>query len=210
MRKFRDMIAHRVDTPKSRLASVLYTEFVDHAMLRHLWTNEKEIGAGVTRANHPTRARLKRFKRRGGKTVLSLRGAMHMAQNVLEVEDCRALGLEFISMSMTSGKLPEKETVLELIDVLETAERPILMHCKSGADRTGLAAGIYLLHFEGASPKEAARQLTWRHAHNRFSHKGQLKQFFEQYQPAYEAGVPFIDWVKDGYDPGAGAGTDAG
>lgn len=203
MRKFRDMIAHRVDTPKSRLASVLYTEFVDHAVLRHLWTNEARIGEGVTRANHPTWARLKRFKKRGGKTVVSLRGALHMAQNVLEVDQCRRLGLNLVTMSMTSGQLPEKETVLELIDVLERAERPVLMHCKSGADRTGIAAGIYLLHFEGAAPEEAARQLTWRHVHNKFSHKGQLKRFFELYQPAYAQGVPFIDWVRDSYDPRA-------
>ena len=117
MRKFRDMIAHRVDTPKSRLASVLYTEFVDHAVLRHLWTNEARIGEGVTRANHPTWARLKRFKKRGGKTVVSLRGAMHMAQNVLEA---RAAGAEVhaeMQRRLASGATLRAEAAYTYTDV---------------------------------------------------------------------------------------------
>ncbi|MDQ2090468.1 fused DSP-PTPase phosphatase/NAD kinase-like protein [Marimonas arenosa] len=205
MRKFRDMISHRADTPRARLASVLYTELVDHGLLRHLWTNEKEIDNGVIRSNHPTRRRLEKFKKSGGAAVLSLRGAMQMAQNVLEIETCEKLGLEVISFPMASSALPSKKIVLDLVEVLERAPRPLMIHCKSGADRTGFVAGIYLMHFKGTSPKDAARQLTWRHAHNKFSKKAVLSEFFALYQPAHEAGIGFLDWVRDSYDPGADA-----
>jgi len=204
MLKFRDMISHRIDTPKSRLASIAYTELVDHAILRHFWTNVKEIDDGVFRSNHPTHARLKKFKEAGGAAVLNLRGVQVWAPVVLERESCRQLGLEYIYLPMTSAQLPERKTVCDLVEILRTAPRPLLMHCKSGADRTGLAAGIYMLAFKNATPQAAAAQLSWRHAHNRFSDKAILRDFFTLYQPAYDAGQDFMDWVRNDYDPKQG------
>ncbi|MDU8929289.1 tyrosine-protein phosphatase [Alisedimentitalea sp. MJ-SS2] len=204
MRKFRDMISHRVDTPRARLASVLFTEFVDHGFLRHLWTNVKEIDAGVFRSNQPNIWRLRRFKRRGGVSVLNLRGG-RLAPVALEIEACDDLGLEYFGMHMASTELPSRDTVLKLIEMMERLPRPVMMHCKSGADRTGLASGIYLMAFKGVSPEEAAKQLTWKHAHLWFSKKGVLRSLFKQYQPAYDKGQDFMDWVRNDYDPKAGA-----
>lgn len=201
MRKFRDMISHRVDTPRARLASVLYTEFVDHGFLRHLWTNVAEIDNGVFRSNHPTTGRLRRFKRAGGKTVLSLRNVQVWAPVELEKDTCRKLGLDYHFVAMTTTELPDSQLVCDLVEKMENLPRPLLMHCKSGADRTGLASGIYLMAFKGVSPRVAARQLTWKHAHLWFSKKGKLRKFFEMYQPAYDAGQDFMDWVRNDYDP---------
>ena len=144
--------------------------------------------------------RLRRFKRQGGASVLNLRGG-RLAPVALEIEACQELGLEYFGMHMASTELPSRDTVLMLLDQLETLPRPVLMHCKSGADRTGLASGIYLMAFKGCSPKDAAKQLSLKHAHVRFSRKGILRQFFEQYQPAFDAGQDFVDWVKNAYDP---------
>ena len=195
------MISHRIDKPRSRLASVLYTEFVDHGFLRHLWTNVKEIDDGLYRSNHPSATRLRRFKAAGGAVVLSLRGGQELAQNVLERDACEKIGLEFACLSMSASELPDRTTVLDLVEMFRNLQRPVLMHCKSGADRTGLASGIYLMAFKGVPPNLAARQLTWKHAHNRFSKKGKLREFFTMYQPAYESGQGFEDWVKNDYDP---------
>lgn len=201
MRKFRDMISHRIDTPKARAASVLFTEFVDHGVLRHLWRNVAEIDDGVFRSNHPPAWRLRRFKQTGGATVLSLRGGEGLAQNVLERDICARLGLAYVCVPMASTHLPSRETVLRLVETLRDVERPVLMHCKSGADRTGIAAGIYLMAFKGASPDEAVKELTWRHVHLKLSKKGILHRFFEMYQPAFDAGQDFTEWVRTEYDP---------
>lgn len=183
------------------MASVLYTELVDHGLLRHFWTNEKEIDDGVFRANQPNKWRLKRFKEKGGVSVVNLRGAVGMAPVVLEEEDCKSLGLKYHWLPLVSTELPSVELVSNLIEGLRDAPRPLLMHCKSGADRCGLASGIYLMAFKGVSPREAVKQLSWRHAHNRYSKKGNLRRFFEQYQPAFDQGRDFIEWVHNEYDP---------
>jgi hypothetical protein len=75
---------------------------------------------------------------------------------------------------------------------------PALLHCKSGADRAGLAAGLVLL-FEGRTAGEAARQLSWRHLHIAGSPTGILDAFFRMYAAEGEGRLPFLDWVRAEY-----------
>jgi protein tyrosine/serine phosphatase len=76
----------------------------------------------------------------------------------------------------------------------------VLIHCKSGADRTGLAAGIWLL-LQGRPPAAALAQLSLRHGHVRQSRTGILDAFFEAYAAA--APKPFLDWLREDYDEAA-------
>lgn len=79
---------------------------------------------------------------------------------------------------------------------------PAMVHCKSGADRAGLAAGLYLL-LRGASAAEALGQLSWRFGHVRRSRTGILDAFFLRYAREAEGRKPFLDWVREDYDPEA-------
>ncbi len=76
------------------------------------------------------------------------------------------------------------------------------MHCKSGADRAGLAAGLVIL-FEGGTSQQALAQLSWRFGHFNRSRTGILDAFFLRYQREAEGRVAFLDWVRDGYDEAA-------
>lgn len=51
----------------------------------------------------------------------------------------------------------EMETILATID---HAPKPVLIHCKSGADRTGLVGALYLYGLERRSADIAEKQLT--------------------------------------------------
>ena len=79
---------------------------------------------------------------------------------------------------------------------------PALMHCKSGADRAGLAAGLAIL-FEGGTSAQALRQLSWRYGHFRRSPTGVLDAFFIHYAAVAEGRKKFLDWVRDDYDEAA-------
>ncbi len=81
-------------------------------------------------------------------------------------------------------------------------QTPALMHCKSGADRAGFAAGLTLL-FEGAPAAIAIRQLSLRHLHIRQSSTGILDAFFLRYAAEAEGKKPFLDWVWEDYDADA-------
>ena len=171
----------------------------DHELLRHVWTNEAEIAPGVRRSNQPTRARLARLRDRGVRTVLSLRsagGAPHFSL----VKHCGELGLELHVIPLSSRHAPERDSLIALIDLFRRLERPFVMHCKSGADRAGLAAAIYLMAIDGRGVDDARRMLSLRFLHLKWGRAGILGRLLDAY--ARDAtGRTFEDWVRYAYDP---------
>jgi hypothetical protein len=83
-------------------------------------------------------------------------------------------------------------------------DEPALIHCKSGADRTGLAAGIWLL-LQGRPVQEALAQLSLRHGHVAAARTGILDAFFKSFA-AFQGANPetlFLDWLRDTYSEAA-------
>jgi hypothetical protein len=73
------------------------------------------------------------------------------------------------------------------------------MHCKSGADRAGLAAGLAIL-FEGGTARAAQAQLGWRYGHFSHSRTGILDAFFRLYEAQAEGRIGFLEFVTQEYD----------
>ena len=97
---------------------------------------------------------------------------------------------------------PERETILSSPEFFAGLDYPALVHCKSGADRAGFVAALYLLVHENKPLDEAMRQLGLRFGHFRFAKTGILDAFFERYRSEGQAkGIPFIEWAADIYDP---------
>lgn len=188
-----------IDTPEARARAVYFTRWIDHGVLRTLWTNEAQVDAGLIRANHPTERRLRAHAARGLKTVINLRGASMQPQYQLEKHLCDELGLDLIDIAMDAYTPPPAAQALHLLDVLDRAPRPVLMHCKSGADRTGIAAALYVLD-HGGSLDRARAQLSLRHLHLRRGKKGVLGAVLDAYAAQDK---PLRDWLADGYDPAA-------
>jgi protein tyrosine/serine phosphatase len=55
--------------------------------------------------------------------------------------------------------------VADLLAIMRRAPKPLLVHCKSGADRTGLVSALYRFAIEGKGADEADRQLTVLYGH---------------------------------------------
>ena len=82
--------------------------------------------------------------------------------------------------------------------------RPFLLHCKSGADRPGFAAALYLLLRRGASAEEAQAQLHWRYLHVRGAATGAMHFMLERYAVEKRGGAdPVCEWAGTRYDPEA-------
>jgi protein tyrosine/serine phosphatase len=107
--------------------------------------------------------------------------------------------LDFYDMAVESRGAPHKDRILRLAEIYRTMRAPALIHCKSGADRAGLAAGLYVL-IQGGTTREAMRQLSWRFGHIRQSKTGILDAFFATYARDGEGKKPFLDWVGEDYD----------
>jgi protein tyrosine phosphatase (PTP) superfamily phosphohydrolase (DUF442 family) len=175
--------------------------FIDHAVFRLLWSNLAEVIPGkLYRCNHPTPARLRRMTRRLRlRTLINLRGRTQSGSDALSRETARELGLAFHDMAFESRGAPQRERIMRLYDIYKSMQTPAIMHCKSGADRAGLAAGLIVL-FDGGTATDALHQLSWRFGHIRQARTGILDAFFLRYQREGEGRKPFLDWVRDDYD----------
>ena len=175
--------------------------FVDHAILRYYWHNFDEIAPGVFRSNHPTHARFAEYKAMGINTILNLRGEPDAPHHRFEKASCKALGLTLVSTPMLARSAPPREALLELLDHFKTIERPFLMHCKSGADRAGLASALYLLSEEGADIATARRMLSFRYLHIRATATGVLDHILDMFEARQEQGeIGIRDWIATEYD----------
>jgi len=193
-----------VNTGRGRTLAWVDSLFIDHAVFRLIWSNLAPVEPGVLyRSNHPTPARLAGLARRLGlQSVINLRGKTQSGSDALSRDAAQRLGLDFHDMAMESRGAPQRDRILRLHAIFQTMRAPALIHCKSGADRAGLAAGLFVL-FQGGTAQAALRQLSWRFGHIRQARTGILDAFFLTWQRQGEGRKPFLDWVRDDYDEAA-------
>ena len=189
---------------RGRAAAWRDSLLVDHAVFRVLWDNLREVVPGkLYRSNHPTPARLAAAKRQYGlHTLINLRGHRQCGSDALSRKAAADLGLNHIDMAFESRGAPHRERILRFEKIYRTLDTPALMHCKSGADRAGLASGLAIL-FEGGTSQDALAQLSWKFGHWSRSRTGILDAFFIRYATEAEGRVPFLHWVEHDYDEAA-------
>ena len=148
----------------------------DHGFLRVWWHNLHEIRPGVWRSNQPSPARVHAAADRGIKTIINLRGPRSDGGWRLEKEACDRRGMTLVDFTIRSRAVPDRDTVQKARDLFKKVEYPVLMHCKSGADRAGIMSALYLLLMEGCSADEAAEQLSMKFLHVSQAKTGLLEE----------------------------------
>ena len=172
-------------------------------MLRRFWTNFGRVAPEVYRSNHPPHARLEAYKSRGIKAILNLRGEGQRAPYLFEVESCAQLGLTLVSVDLQARKPAPSASLQKLFAAFDTIPRPFVMHCKSGADRAGLASALYVLD-QGGSIADARKELSLRYLHLRFTKTGVQDHMLLLYEARLKKGpITIRDWIRNEYDPDA-------
>ena len=190
-----------LDGARGRANAWLDSLLVDHGLLRLAWGNFAVVSPGrLYRSNHPTPGRLAGYARRHGiRTVVNLRGACGNGADALSREAAARLGLDLIDAPLRSREAPPRERMLALAEAFRTMREPALVHCKSGSDRAGLAAGLFLL-LNGGSTRDALGQLSLRFGHLSRSGVGILRAFFLRYAAEAEGRKPFLAWLREDYE----------
>src|SRR5262249_56732310 len=128
--------------------------------------------------------------------------AFGLAAWTTEREACEALGLALHTVNIRGRQAPRKSDLLALLDLFSSIEYPVLIHCKSGADRTGFICAVYLMAIEGRGPKEASKQLSWYYGHWRSSRAGILDEVIDAYRREGAApGFTFRQLVETAHYP---------
>jgi len=178
-----------------------YYWLVDHAWVRLLVTNFYHVDEDVWRSNQPGRRQLRRLKAQGLSAVLSLRGDTKHASFIVEKRAVEEVGLPLHYVRMRAQRLPKPEAILAALDKIRTLPKPLLVHCKSGADRTGLIITLYRHVIKGEPLAEARKSLAWYYAHASWGKAGVVHEMLDAYARDNEAtGIGFEDWVRTRYD----------
>ena len=175
--------------------------FKDHGFLRIWWHNLHEVAPGMWRSNQPGPSRVRAAAGMGIRTIINLRGPRDDGGWRLEAEACAQAGITLLDFTARSRAAPDKAMLHAARELFAEAELPAMMHCKSGADRAGLMAALFLLIVEKRPVREAAAQLAWKYGHVKQAKTGLLDAFFAAYIPYEDQGMDFFDWVDTIYDP---------
>jgi hypothetical protein len=143
------------------------------------------------------------------KTVVNLRGVSpgYDWYNV-EARTLHDLNVSQEDITFSANRLPPPAELRRLIDVLDHTEYPVLLHCKQGADRTGLASAMVLLLYTDATVSDALRQLWPHRGHFRFGRTAAIDAFFDRYeawltgQGVEHSPERFRHWATEVYSPG--------
>lgn len=196
------------DTPQwlRRVAGtpVSYVDMLllDHGIFRMFYGNRHRLDQDAYRAAQPAPHQIRQAARLGVRTIVNLRGERMCGSYWLEQAACRRHGLKLVNYQVRSRAAPSLEELRGARELFEQVEYPILMHCKSGADRAGLMSVLYQ-HLRGGVPiEQAIKQLSLRYGHIRQADTGVLDAFFERYlADTKDRPMPFFDWVETVYDP---------
>jgi protein tyrosine phosphatase (PTP) superfamily phosphohydrolase (DUF442 family) len=173
----------------------------DHAALRVVLPNCHRVDDDLYRSGHPHTWRLARLRAGGLQSVLSLRGDPECLPNMIERDACSRLGLMLRFVELRTTSLPRRETLLDLVAQLREMPKPMLVHCKSGADRTGLAVTLYRHVLRGEPLAKARRALNWRYGHLGLGAAGVVHRLLDAYgTEAAATGIGFEEWVATHYD----------
>ncbi|MBH69014.1 MAG: hypothetical protein CMM58_11720 [Rhodospirillaceae bacterium] len=134
-------------------------------------------------------------------TVVNLRGANPRSRWYNpEKSLCEELGIWHVDHSLHSRRLPKQEILIDLLETFNNAPRPLLIKCSGGADRTGLAAAIFLLNEWGVnSIPQAVKQISFLP----YLHLPRQNQKWIKHFPSFFAsthnGVSLCEWIKHTY-----------
>ena len=175
----------------------------DHGFLRFGWHNQHQFAPAAWRSNQPTPWRIAKAARMGIATIINLRGKRDHGSWRLEKEACEKHRLTMIDFTISSRAVPNYDTIRAADNLFAEVRHPILLHCKSGADRVGVMAALYLLLYADSSIDTAAKQLALKYLHLKHGRTGLLDAFLDAYRPFAAQGMQFRHWARHHLDPDA-------
>ena len=102
----------------------------------------------------------------GIRSILNLRGpSPGVRWYDAERRVSRGLGVAHYDYGISAEQSVTGAQIADILALIRAAPKPLLIHCKSGADRTGLVSALYEAVIEGKPAWQARDQLSLRYGH---------------------------------------------
>lgn len=99
------------------------------------------------------------------RSVLNLRGSSKSSWYSDEMAVVRKFGITHFDHKLSASRIIQTTELLNILEIIKQAPKPILIHCDGGADRTGLVSAITKLALEKTTIPEAKKELSLRYGH---------------------------------------------
>jgi hypothetical protein len=156
----------------------------------------------------PAGALARTLRAYGIKTVLNLRGPNAADRWYRdELAATSAAGATHIDIALSSCLWMSRPQLRTVIEVIETAERPILIHCAWGSERTALVSAFAELLRPESRLGEARAQFSLRYLFLPAGNGRIMAEHLEQYAAWLRAQglehdrTAFRRWVNEGFEP---------
>ncbi|MGH2508770.1 MAG: fused DSP-PTPase phosphatase/NAD kinase-like protein [Ktedonobacteraceae bacterium] len=123
--------------------------------------NFQQVSTGIWRGSAPSHAALDALAQDGVRTIVDLR----MDGSGVDNEQIAAhnLGINYYHFAL-GFKAPESDKIRDILAVMtDPANQPVFIHCRQGADRTGMLCGIYRRVWEGWSFERTYHEMREHH-----------------------------------------------
>jgi len=97
------------------------------------------------------------------KSILNLRGVSQRDWYKDEKEFAKNSDIQHYDYGFSDRKIQSIEKMTKLVEIIKNAPKPLLIHCKAGADRASLASALYLLDVK--NDLSASDQISLKYGH---------------------------------------------
>jgi protein tyrosine/serine phosphatase len=118
------------------------------------------------------------------KSILNLRGEnSDMQWYKDEISMSEKYKIAHYDVTLSSSKEPSPDDVKKITEIFKSAPRPILIHCKAGADRSGLVAAMWKVVVDKEPKSQARQQLSALWGHIPIAGTYAMDRFYDKWQP---------------------------
>ncbi|MFH1254594.1 MAG: tyrosine-protein phosphatase [bacterium] len=139
--------------------------------LKKLFDNFHSVQSGALyRSAQLKPSRLRKYIQKFGiKSVINLRGVNEKTKWwQAEKATLEKLNVHYYNIPFSACHFSSKENLHKLLYLYKHAPKPILIHCRDGADRSGEAAALWVLEQQGKRKKDALKHLSIKYGYLRF------------------------------------------
>lgn len=112
-----------------------------------------KVTAGLYRGGQPGEDGFRLLKEMGVRTVINFRSETE------EKAIVETLGMKYVHIPLNAWKRVPEDSIRTFLQILgDRANEPVFVHCRRGADRTGIMVGIYRVAFQGWDARRAYKE----------------------------------------------------
>ena len=150
------------------------------------------------------------IREKGLKTIINLRGRKEDERWFAREQDLALThGIALHNFRLSPNELPGYLDIIFILEILMTAERPLLIHCRHGVDRTGLVSALALAIEKDPPLRELKDQFSWKYGVLPF-YVSTGPYFFSFYEKWLEVTgsthslATLLSWIRNDYIDGQG------